>query len=164
MGNTDDHYYSHLQRAPSDREMQEQWNRLTRWKMSELAKLITRLKAPDGTGASLLDETIVVSGSELANGAGHTADLLPVVVAGNVGPMASAANRGLHLAVPCSDAAVFNNPGTGQQTTIGAVVPGMCGTGAYTPLSNLWLTVLGALGAQPQSFGDSTGTLPGLWI
>ncbi len=166
MGNTDDHYFSHLQQDPSNRATQLEWNRLARWRFSELAHLIERLETPDGTGTALLDETLVVCGSELANGAGHTADMLPIVVAGNVGPMAAAAGRNRHLSVPCDPSRnIFNNPETHSQTPLSAVAPEACSAaGAYTPLANLWLTVLQALGIDRAQFGDSTGTVPNLWV
>jgi hypothetical protein len=165
MGNTDDHYFSHLQQDPSNRATQLEWNRLARWRFSEFAHLVERLKTPDGTGSALIDETLVVCGSELANGAGHTADMLPIVVAGNVGPMATAAGRNRHLTVPCNpNTNIFNNPATGVPTLMSSVSDACSSSGAYTPLANLWLTILGALGIQRPSFGDSTGTLSGLWV
>jgi hypothetical protein len=164
MGNTDDHFFSHLQQEPGNRARQLEWNRLTRWKMSAFVRLVNAMKAPGATGSSLLDESVVVCASELANGAGHTSDLLPVVVAGNVGAMSRPENRGRHLVLPCDPAAIaFNNPETGMRTPVGDVAPGLCGgAGAYTPLSNLWATALRGLGIEG-SFGDATGTIDGLW-
>ena len=165
---TDDHFYSHLQRDPLNRAKQEQWNQVTRWKMAQFSEVIERMAASDGTGASLLDDTIVIAGSELASGAAHTSNSIPIVVAGNIGAMASASGRNRHLAVPCDPAQViFRNPdpmGGSGEVTLGSHAPGLCsGSGSYTPLSNLWLTVLRGLGVPATGFGDSTGTIDGLW-
>ena len=167
QGNTDDHYYSHLQQQPQDRAKQLEWNAVTQWKLGRLASLIEKLKAPLASGGSLLDSTLVVGASELGNGAGHSADMLPVIVAGNVGPMASASGRDRHLAVPCSpDAVVFRPPGVpGATTTVKDHNSQICAAAqSYTPLANLWLTALAALGVSRPTFGDGTGTLSGLWL
>jgi hypothetical protein len=165
MGNTDDHEFSHLQRDPTSRTHQLQWNTLARWRFAEFAHLINKLKAPEATGGTLLDSTVVVCGSELANGAGHTADLLPMVVAGNVGGLAAASARNRHLVVPCNpNTSIFNNPLQMSMTSVGSMMPGLCTATTNTPLANLWLTVLQAMGVQRTSFGNSTGTLSGLWV
>jgi hypothetical protein len=51
----------------------------------EVAYLLQKLKAiPDGTG-TLLDNSLVVWGNELADGAAHNAQPIPIVVAGKAG-------------------------------------------------------------------------------
>ena len=161
LGNTDDHYFSHLQRDPGNRTMQLQWNVLTRWKMAQLASLIEQLAMPDATGSSLLDETVVVAASELGNGAAHLATSLPVIVAGNVGSMASASGRGQHVVVPADPDATLHRLGTPVPVLFRDRATGPSG---HTPMANLWLTVLRAVGVERASFGDSTGTIPGLFL
>ena len=56
-----------------------------RWYMEELAYLLEQLaQVPDGDG-SLLDHMLVMSTSELGDGAAHTTSRLPIVLAGSLG-------------------------------------------------------------------------------
>lgn len=55
------------------------------WEMQQFAKLLTRLKAAeDGVGSTVLDNTIVLLGSEISDGDRHNHDNLPTLVAGNL--------------------------------------------------------------------------------
>jgi hypothetical protein len=64
------------------------------WEVSQLAYLIGKLKAiPEGNG-TMLDNTTVFFSSEIANGAQHNHDNLPVVLAGRGG---GAITTGRHL-------------------------------------------------------------------
>jgi hypothetical protein len=55
------------------------------WFSGEVAYLLGKLKAiPDGTG-TLLDNSLVVWGNELADGAAHSQQPIPVLIAGKAG-------------------------------------------------------------------------------
>ncbi|MCA9705296.1 MAG: DUF1552 domain-containing protein [Myxococcales bacterium] len=146
-----DHEISHMDlRIEADRA---KYREITRWKLEQLGYLLGALQAaPGSTGeGSLLDETIVVGLSEMSRGGSHSAHALPVIVAG--GGMTT----GRHVVYPC-DAATSFYPGLPETAT-------WCtGDANDTPLANLWLTVLQALGVDQTSFGNSTGVLEGLWI
>lgn len=56
------------------------------WYMKEMAGLIAALKAvDDGNGKTLLDNSIVLMGTEVADGATHSHDNVPFIVAGRGG-------------------------------------------------------------------------------
>jgi hypothetical protein len=66
------------------------------WEVSQLAYLIGKLKAiPEGNG-TMLDNTTVFFASEISNGAQHSHDHLPVVLAGRGG---GAITTGRHLSL-----------------------------------------------------------------
>lgn len=121
---------------------------MAQWKVSRFARMLELLDAmPEGEG-TMLDHTVLSCSSEIANGTAHDDEILPVVVAGRVGGM----QGGRHLVYPC-DHASNRHPSTAEY----------CGSGR-TPLANLWLTMMQAVGVETGSFADSTGTLEGLWI
>jgi hypothetical protein len=138
-----DHEISHLDlNTAANRDT---YTAMTRWKVAQFKYMLDRL-----ADAELLQDTIVVAMSEMSRGGSHSADMLPVLVAG--GAMAT----GRHIVVPC-DAGyrLYQSP---QETATWC-----SGSSNETPLSNLWLTVMRALGIDDASFGDSTSTLEGLW-
>lgn len=145
-----DHDISHMDmRIETERA---KYRDVTRWKIEQIGYLLEALQAaPGSTGeGSLLDETIVVGLSEMSRGGSHSAHSLPVLVAG--GPMLT----GRHVVYPCDPSTAFY-PGLPETAT-------WCsGTANDTRLSDLWLTVLQALGIDTPSFGDSRGVLEGLW-
>lgn len=79
-GVTGDHHgISHHKDLP---DTIEQYNRISHWFMEQFAWFLDRLKAlPDGTG-TLLDSTLLLYGSGMKDGNGHSPADLPVVVAG----------------------------------------------------------------------------------
>jgi len=59
---------------------------VNKWIVSQLAYLLDRLKTTtDGSGASLLDDTIVYFASEMGEGSSHDPKNLPIVIAGRGG-------------------------------------------------------------------------------
>ena len=79
----DHHSISHHKENP---ELTEPYTIVSRWYVSQLAYLVERLKAvPEQDGRTLLDNTIVLYGSALKNGNGHTTQNLPVLLAGRGG-------------------------------------------------------------------------------
>ena len=79
-GVTGDHHgLSHHKDLP---DTIEQYNRISHWFMEQFAWFLDQLKAlPDGTG-TLLDSMLVLYGSGMKDGNGHSPNDLPVVVAG----------------------------------------------------------------------------------
>ncbi|MFG0317902.1 MAG: DUF1552 domain-containing protein, partial [Planctomycetota bacterium JB042] len=73
------HEISHHQNAP---DALEQYTRIARWQVEQLAHVIARMKAVDEGECSLLDHSMVLFGSALRDGNRHDPKNLPVVVAG----------------------------------------------------------------------------------
>jgi len=64
------------------------------WFSGEVAYLLDKLKAtPDGEGSTLLDNSLVVWGNELADGAAHSQRPIPIVVAGRAGGAITSTGR-----------------------------------------------------------------------
>ncbi|WP_254507323.1 DUF1552 domain-containing protein [Anatilimnocola floriformis] len=91
-------------------------------------ELLAKLKSTNENGRSLLDQTIVMFGSNLGNASSHSNSNMPIVVAGG------GFRHGQHLAFDPK-----KNP----------------------PLSNLYVQFLQRLGLDIDTFGSSTGTMPG---
>ncbi len=87
---------------------------------------VGRLKATQDGDGSLLDHSIVVYGSAIADGNRHTHYDLPVLLAGRGGGL----KPGRHV--------MYDK---------------------YTPMTNLYMTLLDKVGIDPDSIGDSTGKL-----
>lgn len=108
--------------------------KVDRFNMGLFARTLERFKSvPEGEGgATLLDNSMVMWGSGMSNGNRHARENLPVLLAGRGG--------------------------------------GTIRTGRYldydwkklTPLTNLYVEMLGRLGVEADRFGDSTGGLPNL--
>ena len=141
-----DHTVSHL--PTQDPVSRDKYLTITRWKIERFAYLLERLAEPELDGR-MLDRCIVVCASELSHGGSHDAHALPVVVAGGVGGHVG----GEHRAVECDPSTLMYPPA--DKT--------WCEGSMHTPLANLWLTAMHAMGVPDPSFGDSTGTLPELW-
>ena len=70
----------------SPEQKREQYNLVTQWHHEQVAHFLGRLKSikePDGT--SLLDNSMIMYGSSLADGHEHSAKSLPLIVAGHGG-------------------------------------------------------------------------------
>jgi hypothetical protein len=137
------------------REANDRWMKdITRYHMERFARLLrTLVDTPDPAG-TLLDRTLVVCLSELSWGDIHSGRSLPVLVAGG------GLRGGRHVHFPCN---------SGGHNATGRIVIQRLGVCAEevetnTPIANLWLTVMNALGDPRESVGDSTGTLSDLWI
>ena len=61
------------------------YNRVTQWHTKQVAYLLGRLQSINERGKSLLDQSMIVYGSSLADGHEHEAKNLPVVLAGGGG-------------------------------------------------------------------------------
>lgn len=65
------------------RSKREQYNEVTRWHHAQLAFLLQRLKKlQDADGTPVLDRSLIVYGSSIADGHEHAAKDLPVLIAG----------------------------------------------------------------------------------
>ena len=79
----DHHSISHHKENP---ELTEPYTIVSSWYVSQLVYLVERLKSiPERNGKTLLDNTMVLYGSALKNGNGHTTQNLPVLLAGRGG-------------------------------------------------------------------------------
>lgn len=163
-----DHSLSHHMRGPWDpaeiaarwAEIRDNWNRVATWKISRFGELLSMMKMPDATGATLLDGSAVIGLSELGASGSHSSTLLPVIVAGNAGAMGTPAARGQHLQYPCPMGAPLGNFPT-IETADAATCSGTLAT--RTPIARLWLSALRGLGVEARSFAGETSTLSGLW-
>ncbi len=63
----------------------EMYNAVTRWHHEQVAYFLGRLKALKDSEGSLLDNTLMLYGSNLADGHEHAAKNLPLLVAGRGG-------------------------------------------------------------------------------
>ncbi|MEA2697341.1 MAG: hypothetical protein QOI66_1612 [Myxococcales bacterium] len=75
---TGHHTISHDTSATARAQMTQMHN----WYSGELAYLLDKLKAVQEAGSTLLDNTMVVWGNELADGAAHSQQPIPVLIAG----------------------------------------------------------------------------------
>jgi hypothetical protein len=82
--NEEHHYISHFVRHPGV-ETIRRFNAITRWHVAQFAYLIERLAQIEEGEGTLLDHAILLFGSGLKHGDYHTANDLPVVLAGGGG-------------------------------------------------------------------------------
>lgn len=118
------HGYSHHQRAPGNLDALQ---RINTWEVQQFAALLEKLDAiqePDGT---VLDNSLIVFGSEIEDGDSHSHNNMPMLLAGRGG---------------------------------GAVTSGRHVGFGVTPVANLYVTMLQAVGVQTTAFGNSNGALP----
>ena len=79
----DHHSISHHKENP---ELTEPYTIVSRWYVSQLVYLIEKLNSiRERDGSTLLDNTVVLYGSALKNGNGHTTQDLPILLAGRGG-------------------------------------------------------------------------------
>lgn len=79
----DHHSISHHKENP---ELTEPYTIVSQWYVSQLVYLVERLKSiPERDGRTLLDNTMILYGSALKNGNGHTTQDLPILLAGRGG-------------------------------------------------------------------------------
>jgi hypothetical protein len=105
----------------------EKVTQINEFHMGLFAKFIQKLAAtPEGDG-TLLDHSMIVYGSGIADGNRHTHLDLPVLLVGNGG---GALAPGRHVRYAKE---------------------------AKTPMTNLYMTLLDRMGVRPESIGDSTG-------
>jgi len=113
----------------------ESYHRINRFHVEQLAYLMGRMKQVDeGNGTTLLDNAMVLFGSNMFNGDSHDGRNLPLVLAGHGGG-ALAGGRVLDFG---------GEPEQRQRAC------------------NLYLTLAQIMGVQTSRFGDSVSSLKGL--
>ncbi|MEX2167891.1 MAG: DUF1552 domain-containing protein [Pirellulales bacterium] len=121
------HPLSHHQNEESNLK---QYELIARWHIAQYAYLLTKLREVREGERSLLENTMVMFGSDLHDGNRHSPHNLPIVLAGQAGGRLQ----------------------TGQHLEFSA----------DTPLANLYVSMLTAMGVPTKRFADSTGPLPGV--
>jgi hypothetical protein len=121
------HSLSHHQ---NEEDKLAQYERIAKWHMEQYAYILERLKNIREGEKSLLENSMVMFGSDLRDGNAHDPHNLPIVVAGQAG---GRIETGKHLVY-----------------------------GRNTPLSNLYVAMLDAMGTPVSSFADSTDKLSGI--
>lgn len=144
-----DHGFAHWTAA--DPSTMDGYRQTTTWKVAEFARLLELMESTVEGDGTLVDRSAIVGTSEFSDGGLHMPDMHPVLVAGRLG----AHRGGSHLVVPCEP----HRRSVEAHPNLAAF-----GSTGVTPMANLWLTQLQAVGAGTTSFGRSTGTLGGLWI
>ena len=148
---SDVHQLSHMSWSDDD-VLTARWYRdMVKYHLGMFARLLDGLLTDADLGQDLLARSIVACVSEFSHGQIHHPYNLPVLLAGGGLP----GNRHVHY--PCR----IEAPTVSQWDDPKYVE--LCNDATATPIANLWLTVLRALGSQTESFGESTGTLDGLW-
>lgn len=125
VGVTDGHH--DLSHHGGDKEKRAKLAKINRHHMSLFAEFLAKMKSiPEGNG-NLLDHSMIVYGSGLADPDQHAHHDLPVVLAGRGG---------------------------------GSITPGRhVSYSQNTPMANLYLSLMGEMGASAERMGDSTGLL-----
>lgn len=113
----------------SNATKQEQYQKINRWHIAQVAYLLERLDSLREGERTLLGNSMVLFGSSISDGNAHSPFNVPTLLAGGGGAGGRIAS-GRHLRA-----------------------------GALTPLSNLFVTLLDLMGAPVERFGDSTGRL-----
>lgn len=148
---SDVHQLSHMSWSDDD-ELTARWYRdMVKYHLGMFARLLDGLGADADLGQDLLGRSIVACVSEFSHGQIHHPYNLPVLLAGGGLP----GNRVVRY--PCRVEA----PTVSQWDDPKYVQ--YCGDTSATPIANLWLTILRALGSEMDAFGESTGTLDELW-
>ena len=113
-----------------DKDMVAKLAKIDHFYIEQLAYFLKKMKSlKDPSGASLLDNSMIVYGSGLSDGNRHRHDNLPVILAGK----------------------------GGGQLNAGRVVETVATD--RTPMANLFVSMMHKLGIQDPDFGDSTGSL-----
>ncbi len=119
------HSLSHHQ---NDAKKMEDITKIDTFLVSQFGYFLEKLKSIRERDRSLLDNSLILYGSAIADGNRHTHHDLPILLAGSGG---------------------------------GRLTPGRLRPyPKETPLNNLYLSMCRMAGANLESFGDSTGTLP----
>ncbi|MEW4452559.1 DUF1552 domain-containing protein [Bremerella sp. JC817] len=121
------HSLSHHQNKP---ETLEKIAKVDKFYVSHLAYFLEKLKSlKDPSGASILDNSMIVYGSGLCDGNRHNHDNLPLILAGKGG---GALQTDRHIQLEAKQ---------------------------RTPMANLFVSMMDKMGIQDPDFGDSTGSL-----
>lgn len=95
------HGISHHQNNPAEHRKLE---RINRWEVSVFADFLQRLQAmPEGEEGTVLDNTLVLFGSEISDGNRHNHDDLPVLLAGGGGGAVQPGHHRVYADEPIAD-------------------------------------------------------------
>jgi hypothetical protein len=125
IGVPDGHH--NLTHHRGDQEWIEKIRQINAYHVENFARFLKKLDSIKEGNGSLLDHSMIIYGSGLADGNRHTHHDLPILVAGSAG---GKLRTGTHVRYP-----------------------------SFTPLTNLYLTLLETIGVQAYELGDSTGRL-----
>lgn len=121
------HSLSHHQK---EADKLQQYQLIGRWHVAQYAYFMRRLQEIKEGERTLLDNSLVLFGSDLRDGNAHDPHNLPILLGGRGGGrIASGEHRSY---------------------------------GKDTPLANLYVSMLAAMGVPAERFADSTGPLPGV--
>jgi hypothetical protein len=123
---------THNGRAP---ELEAMYLKTNRFHVEQFTYLVKRLKAIDEGGATLLDNSILMFASSLFDGDAHSADQLPVVLAG-----------GTSVAMPKGRVLDYLDKGNDNRRAC-----------------SLFLSLMDRMGIRLDRFGDTDRRLAGLW-
>jgi hypothetical protein len=123
---------THNGRAP---ELETMYLKTNRFHVEQFAYLVKRLKAIDEGGTSVLDNAIVMFASSLFDGDAHSADQLPIVLAG----------------------------GAGGALAKGRVLDYLDKGNENRRACSLYLSLMDRMGIRLDRFGDTDRPLAGLW-
>ncbi|PQO38987.1 hypothetical protein C5Y96_03705 [Blastopirellula marina] len=119
-----------LSHHKNEKETLEKIAKVDHFYVTQLAYFLEKLKSlKDPSGASVLDNSMIVYGSGLCDGNRHNHDNLPVILAGKGG---GTFETGRHVQLDVKQ---------------------------RTPMSNLFVTMMDRMGIREPEFGDSTGPL-----
>ncbi len=86
LGSESHHALTHLVRDGIGDNPRAKLKVIDTWYMKQFADLLAGLKAiDDGNGQTMLDNSLVLMGTEVANGANHSHDDIPFILAGHAG-------------------------------------------------------------------------------
>jgi hypothetical protein len=123
---------THNGRAP---ELETMYLKTNQFHVQQFAYLVKRLKAIDEGGTSLLDNALVMFASSLFDGDAHSAEQLPIVLAG----------------------------GAGGAMQRGRVLNYLDKSNDDRRACSLFLSLMDVMGVGQERFGDSDRRLAGLW-
>jgi hypothetical protein len=123
---------THNGRAP---ELEAMYLKTNQFHVEQFAYLVKRLKAIDEGGTSLLDNAILMFASSLFDGDAHSADQLPIVLAGGAGG-----------AMPKGRVLDYLDKGNENRRAC-----------------SLFLSLMDRMGIRLDRFGDADRRLAGLW-
>lgn len=118
-----------LSHHENDAAKQEQYKRINRYHVEQYAYLLGRMAEIKEGERTLLDNSMVMFGSSISDGNAHSPTNVPTLLAGRAG---GRIQSGRHLD---------------------------CKNKGFTPLCNLFVTMLSCLDVPVDSFGDSNGRL-----
>jgi hypothetical protein len=127
--------HHHLSHHGNNVEKMKKIQKIDRYLVDQFAYFLAKLRSIEEGDGTLLDHSMIVYGSGLADGNGHHHHNLPIVMAGGGG---GTITTGRHLSYLESSQEM--------------------------PLNNLFLSMLERIGASVERLGDSNGRLPDLRV